>query len=143
MDGHTVVIGFGVTGRNAARELCDNGANPNDLVVVDTNPKAIERAIAFGAGAILGDGTHRHVLVKATDGGRIRHVIVAVVPDEAALLSTMHARSLCPTATITTALRESTCIPFVRRHGADHVITTAEATGETMAQSLRPRLTWI
>jgi voltage-gated potassium channel len=125
-----------VTGRNAARELLDHGTDPTDLIVIDTNTNAIEQATAFGAHTILGDGTHRHVLAQATDAGCIRHVIVAVVPDETALLTTMHARDLCPTATIATALRESAHIPFARRHGADHVINTAEAAGTAMAHAV-------
>lgn len=67
----------------------------------------------------------------------VRHVIVTVVPDEAAVLATMLARELCPAATIVTAVRENAYIVFVRRHGADHVITTSEAAGEALGHALQ------
>jgi voltage-gated potassium channel Kch len=82
MSGHTVVVGFGVTGVNAVRHLLDHGTDPTHLMVVDKKTKAVERAIAFGAGAILGDGTDRRLLARAVSK-HTRRVVVAVVPDEA------------------------------------------------------------
>lgn len=136
MRGQTLVIGFGVTGANATSHLLDNGTDPGDLVVVDTDMQAVEQATTLGVRAILGDGTHRDVLTQAIFND-VRHVIVAVVPDEAAVLATMLARELCPAATIVTAVRENAHIVFVRRHGADHVITTSEAAGEALGHALR------
>lgn len=135
MSGQTLVIGFGVTGASAARHLLDHGTDPTDLIVVDTRAKAVEEATELGAHAVLGDGTNRHVLAQAISGD-VRHVVVAVVPDDAAVLATMLARDLCPTATIATAVRSLAHITFVRRHGADHVVTTSESTGTALVHAL-------
>lgn len=135
MSGQTLVIGFGVTGLNAARYLLDHGTHPADLIVVDTRREAIEEAIALGAHAVLGDGTNRRVLAQATSGHILR-VVVAVVPDEAAVQATMLARDLCPIATIATAVRNLTHVKHVRRHGADHVVTTSESTGTALVHAL-------
>lgn len=138
MNGQTLVIGFGVTGLNAARYLLDHGTHPADLIVVDTRREAIEEATELGAHAVLGDGTNRRVLVQATSG-HIRHVVVAVVPDEAAVHATMLARGLWPIATIATAVRSLADAAFVRRHGADHVVTTSESAGIALIDALHKR----
>lgn len=135
MSGQTLVIGFGVTGLNAARYLLDHGTQPTDLIVIDISREAIKEAIELGAHAVLGDGTNRRVLVQAISGD-IRHVVVTVVPDEAAVQATMLARDLCPTATIATAVRDLAHVTYVRRHGADHVVTTAESTGTALVHAL-------
>lgn len=135
MRGQTLVVGFGVAGANAASHLLDNGVDPGDLVVVDTDAQAVERATALGIHAILGDGADRHVFARVISK-YVRRVVVAVVPDEAAVLITMLARELCPCATIVAAVRENAHVAFVRRH-ADHVITTSEAVGVALGRALR------
>jgi voltage-gated potassium channel len=135
MSGQTLVIGFGVTGANAARYLLGDRTDPADLTVIDRSSKAIEQAADLGARTILGDGTNRHVLGQAVPG-QIRRVIVAVVPDEAAVLTTMLARELWPAATIVTAVRNDVHITVVRRHGADYAVTTSESAGTALAHAL-------
>lgn len=135
MNAQTLVIGFGVTGLNAARYLLDHGTHPADLIVVDTRREAIEEATDLGAHAVLGDGTNRRVLAQATSG-HIRHVVIAVVPDDAAVHATMLARELCPTATIATAVRDLAHVTFARRHGADHVVPTSESAGTALVHAL-------
>jgi voltage-gated potassium channel len=135
MRGQTLVVGFGVTGANAASHLFENGADPGDLVVVDRDPEAVERATVLGVRTIVGDGTDRHVLARVISE-HLRRVVVAVASDEAAVLITMLARELCPSATIVTAVRENAPAVFARRH-ADHVITTSEAAGEALGHALR------
>lgn len=136
MSGQALVIGFGVTGASAAQYLLDHDTDPTDLIVVDIHREAVERAAELGAHVVLGDGTNRHVLRQAISG-HVRHVVVAVVPDDAAVLVTMLARDLCPTATIATAVRNLAHVPFVRRHGADHVVTTSESTGTALVHALQ------
>lgn len=87
MSGHTEVIGFGVIGRDAARHLLDQGLEPAELVGVDRSADAVERAMLLGAHAVLGDGTDRRVLAQAISE-HTRRAVVAVVPDEAAVLIT-------------------------------------------------------
>lgn len=136
--GETLVVGFGVTGAGAAHHLLDIGTDPADLVVVDRRPEAVEQAGALGVRGVVGDGTRRGVLVRAISR-QVRHVVVAVVPDAAAVLSTMVARDLCPTAVVATAVRDSAHIVFVRRHGADHVVITSEEAGQALGDAVHGR----
>lgn len=135
MRGQTLVVGFGVTGANAAGHLLDDGVPPGDLVVVDRDAEAVERATALGIRTIVGDGTDRHVFARVISK-HVRRVVVAVASDEAAVLTTMLARELCPFATIVTAVRENAAAAFARRH-ADYVIATSEAAGEALGHALR------
>ena len=41
---HTVIIGYGVKGRAAARSLVDAGTNPHDIVVVATDRSEVDEA---------------------------------------------------------------------------------------------------
>jgi voltage-gated potassium channel len=120
MRGQTLVVGFGVAGSTAASYLHSYGTNAVDLLAVDVTPEAVQPAGELGVPAILGDGTDRHVLARAVSD-QVRQVIVAVTPNETAIMTTMLARELCPSTTIATAVRESPHPAVVRHHGADLV----------------------
>ncbi|MGX7829731.1 NAD-binding protein [Actinokineospora sp. 24-640] len=130
-----LVIGFGVVGANAARHLLDIGVAAGGLVVVDWDAGAVERAGRLGARTVLGDAADCHVIDRAVVG-HVDHVVVAVGPDETALLSTIVVRERCPSATIVTAVRHRVHIPLVRSHGADRAIVTSEATGAALGHAV-------
>lgn len=135
MSGSALVLGFGTVGSAATRYLLDCGVAPGDVTVVEVDTDAAQRAVDLGVRAILGDATHRFVLAQAISE-QVRQVIIAVVPDETAVLTTMVARELCPSATIVTAVREETHLAVVCRLGADHAVVTAEVAGDALAEAL-------
>jgi predicted O-methyltransferase YrrM len=51
MQKDTVLVGFGVTGISAAQFLLESGTDPGELIVVDHDPDAIERAVELLARA--------------------------------------------------------------------------------------------
>ena len=66
---------------------------------------------------------------------RARVIVVASARDDTAVLVTLTARQLNPTATIQAAARESENVPLLRQSGADHVIVTSEAAGRLLGVS--------
>ena len=130
---HVVLCGFGTTGRSALRALAETGAL-GDVVVVDTDPRAVAEAGQAGYVAVLGSATREKVLKQALVA-RARAVVVAVDVDEAAVLITLTARQLAPAATIVAAVREAENAGLLRQSGADSVIISAEASGRLLGRA--------
>jgi Zn-dependent alcohol dehydrogenase len=82
---HIVIIGYGTKNSRAVQELIDLGAEPHDIVVVDTKEDRLELAKALGCTVLKADATHdetpdahrrlrryadtRHVGCRCGDGG--------------------------------------------------------------------------
>jgi voltage-gated potassium channel len=134
MIGHTVIAGFGVKGRAAAKALTESGVAKDKIVVIDDSPVSIEDANALGFSAVLGDATRNEVLQRARVS-RARAVVVAANDDSKAVLITLSARRLTKTATIVAAVREAENLPLLRQSGANSVITSSEAAGRLLGIS--------
>jgi voltage-gated potassium channel len=134
--GHlAVVVGFGVVGATAARQLLESGMAPGDIAVVDNRPAALEAAVELRLRECLGDGTERELL-QAMTSERTTCLIVTPGPDETAVMATLLARDLCPHAMILTAVRDGENVDHARRVGADVVIATSQWTGRALAFAL-------
>jgi voltage-gated potassium channel len=135
VDSHTVVIGFGATGRAAAARLRASGTPASSIVVVADDAEAIADAAAEGLVGVEGDATRLDVL-RAAVVDRACCVIVAVHNDATAVLATLTARQLAPAARVVCAVREQENVPLLRDGGADAVMVTADATGRQLALNL-------
>ncbi len=132
---HTVIIGYGVKGRAAARSLVDAGTSRNDVVVVATDRTAVDEATRDGFVGVVGDGRREDVLRDAAIE-RAKRVVVATDEDDTSILVTLTARRLSPHATIVAAVREAQNTEILRQSGANNVIPTAESAGRLMGLSL-------
>ena len=132
---HTVIIGFGVKGRSAARMLLDSGMPPTSIVVVSTARSEIEDANRMGLAGVIGDARREDVLRDAATE-RAAKIIVATNEDDTSVLVTLTARRLAPHAEIVAAAREAANAQILRQSGASSVIPTAESAGHLMALSL-------
>jgi voltage-gated potassium channel len=132
---HTVIIGYGVKGRAAARSLLDNGVPGNHIVVVTPDRAAVDEATRAGLVGVIGDARREDVLRDAAVDKASR-IIVATDEDDTSVLVTLTARRLAPTAMIVASVRESQNADILRQSGADTVIPTAEAAGRLMGLSL-------
>lgn len=132
---HTVIIGYGVKGRSAARSLTDAGHKPTQVVVVSQDRAAIEAATRDGFVGVLGDARREEVLRDAAVE-RAAKVVVATDEDDTSVLVTLTVRRLAPGATIVAAVRESQNAEILRQSGANTVIPTAESAGRLMGLSL-------
>lgn len=133
---HTIVCGYGTKGQAAVHELTARGVALSEVVVIDERPQARERAVAAGLAAVAGDAGSVDVLRQAgvEDASA---VVVAPDRDDAAVLITLTARELNPTATIVAAVREEENAHLLRQGGADNVITSSAAAGRLLAMGVR------
>mgnify|MGYP000925151910 CR=1 FL=1 len=146
---HTVVIGYGVKGRSAVRMLLDNEMRPEQIVVISSDPAAVEDAtrpsrkdpmdpesdLYPGVAGILGDARREEVLTHA-DVPTAGKIIVTVDRDDVAVLVTLAVRKLAPNAKLVAAAREQASANVLKQSGADQVITTAEAAGRLLGMQL-------
>ncbi len=132
---HTVIVGFGVKGRSAARTLLENGVRADKIIVVAQDPDGIADAMRMGIAAVKGDGRRIDILREAATE-RAQQIIIATDEDDTSVLVTLTARRLAPAANIVCAVRESSNADILRQSGADSVIQTAESAGNLMALTL-------
>jgi voltage-gated potassium channel len=135
VENHTVIVGFGVKGRSAARTIVDSGVNASTIVVVTNDHHAAEEAARLGYVGVVGDARREEIL-KDAEIERAARIIIAVDADDACVLVTLTVRRLAPQATIVVAARESVNADILRQSGANIVIPTAESAGHLMALSL-------
>ncbi len=132
---HTVIVGFGVKGRSAARTLLENGVRADKIIVVAQDPDGIADAMRMGLAAVKGDGRRIDILREAATE-RAQQIVIATDEDDTSVLVTLTARRLAPAANIVCAVRESSNADILRQSGADSVIQTAESAGNLMALTL-------
>ncbi len=137
---HVIICGYGTKGRTAVESLTGAGIEREQIVVVDSDERALEKAQADGLAAVSGDAARTDVL-RAAGIDTARAVIVAANRDDAAVLITLTARELNRTATIASAVREEENAHLLRQSGADSVITSSAAAGRLLGVATQtPRL---
>ena len=129
--GHTIICGYGTKGRHAIATLLARGATPEQIVVVDPSPTAVEDATRAGFAVVHGDATRAAVLQEAGIEDAAA-VVIAPHSDEAAVLATLTAREHNRTARIVTAVRETENRHLAHESGADSAIITAGAAGRLL-----------
>ena len=132
---HTIVIGFGTKGRAAVETLLARGVQRAQIVVIDSQPDAIEEATRAGLAAVHGSASRTSVL-EAAGIKDAASVIVATDRDDAAVLVTLTARELDPRATIVAAAREAENVHLLKQSGADSVILSSAAAGRLLGQAV-------
>jgi voltage-gated potassium channel len=131
LSGHVIICGFGTKGRAAADTLLGHGVRADQIVVVDERPEARARATALGFAAVAGSAATQEALRAAGIEDATR-VVVAVDRDDAAVLATLTARELNPSATIVAAVREDENAHLLHESGASSVITSSSAAGRLL-----------
>jgi voltage-gated potassium channel len=128
---HIVVVGYGVKGRAAVETLLGDGAEPTDIVVVDTVRHQLDAASALGLVTVNGDATQSGVL-RVAGVERAKAIVVATNRDDTAVLVTLTARELAPNIRIVASVRESENVHLLRQSGATSVIVSAETAGRLL-----------
>jgi voltage-gated potassium channel len=140
LTGHTIICGYGTKGRAAVRTLCSQGQEPAQIVVIDNTEAGAASAGDDGLAVVVGDASRVDVLRRAeieTAGA----IVVAAQRDDTAVLITLTARELNPTATIVAAVREEENVHLLKQSGADSVITSSSAAGRLLGLAThRPRV---
>jgi voltage-gated potassium channel len=138
---HTIICGYGVKGRTAARTLMDKGTSPDQIVVIEPVEEERTRATADGLAAVDGRADRQEVLLEAgvQDASAL---IVAADRDDAAVLITLTARELNANLCIVAAVREEENVHLLHQSGANSVITSSGAAGRLLGLSTHtPQIT--
>ena len=136
MRDHTIVCGYGTKGRERRPHPASGaGTKPSAIVVIDENAGRARLARRpTGSARSPASAAAQEVLEEA--GIRdARTVIVAVDRDDSAVLVTLTARELNPTATIVASVREEENVHLLHQSGADGVITSSAAAGRLLGLS--------
>lgn len=131
---HIVVLGFGVSGSEAVREMLARGTDPRCIVVLDRDAERLELAEEMGCNVLLGDATRDDTLIDV----RIREsasVLVSAGRDDTSILMVLTVRHLAPKVPITVVVRADDNELLARQAGANTVINPVRFTGLLLAGS--------
>ncbi len=131
---HIVVVGFGVSGSQAVRELIARGTKPGCIVVIDRNGGNLEQAEELGCAVLQADAT-RDTTLSAVKVDRARALIVSAGSDDTSILVTLTARHLAPELKVTVIVRNADNELLARQAGATTVINPVSFSGLLMASS--------
>lgn len=134
LEGHIVVLGFGVSGSQAVGELIERGTDPGRIVVMDPSGERLAEAEAMGCNVIEADASRDDSLI-AVRIAKASTVLVSAGRDDTSILIVLTVRHLAPTVPISVVVRaEDNEIP-ARQAGADNVINPVRFTGLLLAGS--------
>ncbi|MBW0017638.1 MAG: potassium channel family protein [Mycobacterium sp.] len=128
---HTVVIGYGTKGKTAIAAVVGDEAAGGEIVVVDTDRAALDRAATAGLVTVHGDATKADVL-RLAGAQHASSIIVAANRDDTAVLVTLTARELSPKAKIVASIREAENQHLLQQSGADSVVVSSETAGRLL-----------
>ena len=131
---HTIVVGYGTKGRAAVETLLGDGAEPTDIVVVDTDHANLDAASALGLVTVTGNATRSSIL-RVAGVMQASALVVAVNRDDTAVLVTLTARELSPNVRIVASVRESENVHLLRQSGASSVVVSAETAGRLLGMA--------
>lgn len=134
LEGHTIIVGYGRSGREAVSELLARGVPLDKIVIVDQDAAALEKAGAIGLATLDGDATHNAVL-EAVRLGAARALIVSAGRDDTGVLVVLTARQLTRDVPISVVIRERDNEDLARQAGATTVINPVQFTGLLLAGS--------
>lgn len=123
LDGHVIVVGFGLAGRCVA-DLLDQ--TRLSFTIIEKNPVTVITQRALGRNVLLGDVIDAETLVKA--GVNNASILALTIPDEAAVLKAVAlARRLRPKIYIIARTNYSSQGMKASQLGADDVIKAEQA----------------
>ena len=129
---HIVVLGFGISGSQAVRELIERGTDPGTIVVLDPSAERLEEAEGMGCNVMEGDAS-RDAALKAVQIDRARTILVSAGRDDSSILIVLTARHIAPKVPISVVVRAEDNEVLARQAGADTVINPVRFTGLLLA----------
>jgi voltage-gated potassium channel len=133
---HTVVVGYGTKGKTAVAAMIGDGAKSNEIVIVDTDRSALDRADKAGLVTVHGDANRADVL-RLAGAQHATAIVVATNSDPTAVLVTLTARELAPKAKIIASIREAENQHLLRQSGADSVVVSSETAGRLLGMAAK------
>ena len=140
LSGHIVVLGFGISGSEAVKELIARGCDPREIVVLDRDTARLAEAEALGCNVMDGDASRDDTLL-AVQINKARNVLVSAGRDDTSILIVLTVRHLAPSIPISAVVRAQDNEILARQAGADNVINPVRFTGHLLAGSAEGRHT--
>lgn len=134
LKGHIVVLGFGTSGSEAVRELCNRGTDASDIVVIDQSNESLAKAEAMGCNVLNADATRDETL-KDVHIERACSAIVSAGRDDTSILIVLTIRHLAPDLPISVVVRAADNELLARQAGASTVINPVSFAGLLLAGS--------
>lgn len=131
---HIVVLGFGVSGSEAVKELIARGTDPTCIVVIDQSASRIEEAEAMGCNVLQADASNDDTLIDVHIA-RAQAVLVSAGRDDSSILMVLTVRHLSPKVPISVVIRAHDNELLARQAGANNVINPVSFTGLLLAGS--------
>lgn len=132
LEKHTIICGYGTTGRAAASTMLSQGKAKGDIVIIDRSREAVDRALADGFSAFYGDATEEATLRRA-GVHKAESVLVAPGRDDTAVLICLTVNDIEPDVNLVAAGMEEENLKLLYQAGADRVIAPAVMGGRLMA----------
>jgi CPA2 family monovalent cation:H+ antiporter-2 len=118
LEGHVIIAGYGLNGRNLAHVLNEAGI---PYVILELNPITVREAAAEGEPIIYGDVASRTILEEASIG-RAKGIVFAISDPSMTRRGVKAAKSLNPAAFVIVRTRYAAEIDDLLKAGADDVI---------------------
>ena len=131
---HIVVLGFGVSGSEAVRELIERGTDPGTIVVMDPSEERLQIAEDMGCNVICADAARDESLM-AVRIANAQSVLVSAGRDDSSILIVLTVRHLAPNVPISVVVRAADNEILAQQAGADNVINPVRFTGLLLAGS--------
>jgi Kef-type K+ transport systems, predicted NAD-binding component len=131
---HIVVLGFGVSGSEAVKELIARGTDPARIVVIDQARGRINAAEHLGCNVLEGDASNDDTLIHIRIA-QARSVLVSAGRDDTSILIVLTVRHLSPNVPISVVIRAQDNELLARQAGANNVINPVSFTGLLLAGS--------
>jgi CPA2 family monovalent cation:H+ antiporter-2 len=136
LEGHVIVVGFGLAGRCVA-DLLDSSGLP--YTIIEKNEVTVATQRALGRRVVAGDATDTRTLLEA--GLTTAAILALTIPDEDAVLkATALARRLRPQIYIIARTNYSSKGMQASQLGADDVIKAEQAVALQFYEKLSRRL---
>ena len=129
---HIVVVGYGTKNTRAVQELIDLGAEPSNIVIIDTSDDRLKIAKAVGCTVLNADATLDRTL-RAVHVSRAKLVIISAGRDDTSILACLTARHLAPGVRISVAVNRQDNEVAARLAGADVVVNPFDFAGLLLA----------
>ncbi|MGH6695264.1 potassium channel family protein [Sphingopyxis sp.] len=131
---HIVVLGYGISGSEAVKELIARGTDPACIVVIDQSASRIAEAEAAGCNVLQGDASNDDTLIDVHIA-RAQSVLVSAGRDDTSILMVLTVRHLSPKVPISVVIRAQDNELLARQAGANNVINPVSFTGLLLAGS--------
>ena len=131
---HIVVLGFGISGSEAVKELIARGTDPACIVVIDQSASRIAEAETMGCNVLQGDASNDDTLIDVQIA-RAQSVLVSAGRDDSSILMVLTVRHLSPKVPISVVIRAQDNELLARQAGANNVINPVSFTGLLLAGS--------